>query len=55
MDIMQTLRLAPASYVILVDNSNKLGQINPPFNLLGMMGSGAAKLSYAVELGGNPD
>lgn len=55
MEAMQTLRLPPASYLILVDNSNKLGQVNPPFNLLGMMGGGAARLSYAVELGANPD
>jgi len=54
-EIMQTLRLPPASYVILVDNSNKIGKVNPPFNLLGMMGSGAAKFSYAVELGANAD
>ncbi len=54
-EIMQTLHLPPASYVILVDNSSKVGQVNPPFNLLGMMGGGAAKLSYAVELGAGSD
>jgi len=54
-EIMQTIRLPAASYLILLDNSNKVGQVNPPFNLLGMIGAGAAKLSYAVELGAGSD
>jgi hypothetical protein len=54
-ETLQTLRVSPGSYVILFDHSNKLGQINPPFNLLGMIGSGAARVSYAVELGKAPN
>lgn len=51
----QTIRTAPGSYVLVFDHSNRLGQIQPPFNLLGAIGSGAARVSYAVELGGAPD
>lgn len=51
LESMQSLGLSAGSYVILVDHSNKIGQVNPPFNLLGMIGSGAARLSYSVELG----
>lgn len=54
-EILQTLRVSPGNYVILIDHSSRLGQINPPFNILGMMGSGAAKLSYAVEIGRAPN
>jgi hypothetical protein len=54
-ETLQILRAPPGSYVILFDHSNRLGQINPPFNLLGMVGGGAARVSYAVELGKAPD
>jgi hypothetical protein len=54
-ETVQTLRVSPGSYVILFDHSNKLGQVNPPFNLLGMVGGGAARVSYAVELGKAPN
>jgi hypothetical protein len=50
-----TLRVSKGNYVLVFDNSNKLGQKSPPFNLLGMIGSGAAKVSYAIEVGKAPN
>ena len=47
----QTIELAKGSYVLLIDNSAKLGQVNPPWNPLGMVGAGSTRVSYAVELG----
>jgi hypothetical protein len=54
METMQTLRVSAGSYIILVDHSSKIGRVNPPFSLLGLVGGGAAKLSYAIELGEAP-
>ncbi|HEY5957274.1 MAG TPA: hypothetical protein VIV60_12000, partial [Polyangiaceae bacterium] len=53
-DVTQPLRLSPGVYMIVLDHSQRLGQVNPPFNLLGIMGSGSARVSYAVELGAEP-
>jgi hypothetical protein len=50
-DVSQSVPLAPGIYMMVLDHSQRLGQVNPPFNLLGMIGSGAARVSYAVELG----
>ena len=50
----QTVALPKGSYVLVIDHSAKLGQINPPFNLLGIVGSGSARVSYGVELGASP-
>jgi hypothetical protein len=53
-EVRQTVALPKGSYVLVFDHSSKLGQVNPPFNLLGMVGSGSARISYGVELGENP-
>ncbi len=45
------LRLPPGQYVIVVDNSPSFGSVNPPWNPLAPVGSGALSLSYIVELG----
>lgn len=47
----QRIALNPGLYVIVLDESAQLGTVNPPFNPLGMLGAGAARISYAVELG----
>lgn len=54
-ETVQAIRVTPGSFVMLIDHSNKLGQVNPPFNLLGAIGSGAARVSYAVEVGKAPN
>jgi hypothetical protein len=35
----------------VVDNSAAVGVVNPPWNLLGLVGGGAAVVSYSAELG----
>lgn len=48
----QRITLAKGLYVIVLDDTAQLGNINPPFNPLGMLGqTGATRVSYAVELG----
>jgi hypothetical protein len=47
----QKIPLGPGLYVIVLDESSQLGAVNPPFNPLGMLGGGVARVSYAVELG----
>lgn len=54
-EVSQTIRAAKGSYMLLLDHSAKIGQVNPPFNLLGAIGSGAATVSYAIEVGAAPD
>lgn len=53
-ELRQTLLLPQGSYVIVFDHSAKLGQVAPPFNLLGAVGVGSARISYGVELGEAP-
>jgi hypothetical protein len=53
-EVRQTIALPKGSYVLVLDHSAKLGQVSPPFNLLGIVGGGSAKVSYAVELGEAP-
>ncbi len=47
----QRVPLNPGLYMIILDESAQLGKVNPPFNPLGILGAGAARVSYAVELG----
>lgn len=47
----QRIPLNPGIYVIVLDESTQLGTVNPPFNPLSMLGAGATRVSYAVELG----
>lgn len=43
--------LGPGSYVVVFDMSAQLGTVTPPFNPLDVLGSGASRVSFAVELG----
>jgi hypothetical protein len=44
------MKLPPGEYVMVIDNSDRLGQIAPPWNPLAVVGSGAASLAYIIEL-----
>lgn len=44
------LKLPPGQYMLVVDNSDRLGQVTPPWNPLAGMGSGALSFSYIIEL-----
>jgi hypothetical protein len=50
-DQNQHLRLPPGQYYIVVDNSNRIGMVAPPWSPISMLGAGASVLSYSVELG----
>lgn len=43
--------LPRGQYYLVVDNSSRVGQVNPPWNPLNMVGASAASLSYTAELG----
>ncbi len=48
----QRVPLPRGLYVIVLDDTSQLGNVNPPFNPLGMLGQmGVTRASYAVELG----
>jgi hypothetical protein len=50
-DQRQSFRLPPGQYFVVVDNSDRVGQSNPPWSPLGSLGSNVAVLSYTAELG----
>jgi hypothetical protein len=43
--------LGPGNYMLVLDMSAQLGQVQPPFNPLDVLGSGATRVSFSVELG----
>ncbi len=43
--------LPPGQYYLVIDNSSRVGQVNPPWNPLNMVGASAAVLAYTAELG----
>ncbi|HMA97700.1 MAG TPA: hypothetical protein VKP30_33675, partial [Polyangiaceae bacterium] len=53
-EVSQVIRAAKGSYILLLDHSAKIGQVQPPFNLLGAIGSGSATVSYSIEVGAAP-
>lgn len=50
----QAVPLRRGSYVLIMDNSDRLGQTKPPFNPLDLLGAGTVTVSYAVQLGDAP-
>lgn len=47
----QMLRVPVGQYYAVIDNSHRVGTVNPPWNPLGMVGGSAAVVSYIAELG----
>lgn len=47
----QRIALPRGQYILVVDNSSRVGSVNPPWNPLSMVGANSAILSYSVELG----
>lgn len=46
----QRFKLPPGQYVLVVDNSDRIGQVAPSWNPFAQMGSGALGLDYVIEL-----
>jgi len=47
----QAMRLPPGQYYAVLDNSSRLGSVNPPWNPLGVVGGNTAVVAYIAELG----
>ncbi len=43
--------LPPGQYYLVLDNSQRMGGVNPPWSPLGIVGGTSAVLAYSVELG----
>jgi hypothetical protein len=51
----QRVPLPPGQYVLVIDNSSRVGRVNPPWNpLLNAVGANPVVLSYRLELGETP-
>jgi hypothetical protein len=47
----QVVPLPPGQYYVVVDNSQRMGAVNPPWSPLGIVGGNAAVAAYSIELG----
>ena len=47
----QALRLPPGQYYAVLDNSGRVGSVNPPWTPLGVVGGNTAVVAYIAELG----
>jgi hypothetical protein len=47
----QIVPLPPGQYYVVLDNSSRMGAVNPPWSPLGIVGGNAAVVAYSVELG----
>jgi hypothetical protein len=47
----QVVPLPPGQYYIVLDNSARMGAVNPPWSPLGIVGGNAAVVAYSAELG----
>jgi len=51
----QKIPLPPGQYYVVLDNSAKVGSVNPPWNPLGVVGGNTAVVAHVVELGDADD
>lgn len=47
----QIVPLPPGQYYLVLDNSQRMGAINPPWSPLGIVGGNSAVVAYSVEVG----
>ena len=47
----QVVPLPPGQYYLVLDNSQRMGAVNPPWSPLGIVGGNSAVVAYSVELG----
>lgn len=47
----QVVPLPPGQYYLVLDNSQRMGAVNPPWSPLGIVGGNAAVVAYAAEVG----
>lgn len=54
-DVRRKVRLPMGQYFVVVDNSNAVGVVAPPWNPLSVVGGNLATVSYLAELGDEDD
>ncbi|MCA9629910.1 MAG: hypothetical protein KC766_19700 [Myxococcales bacterium] len=54
-EFRQKFKLPQGHYYVVIDNSNRVGAVSPPWNPLGMVGGNTAIVSYTSELGEDDD
>jgi hypothetical protein len=47
----QIVPLPPGQYYVVLDNSQRMGSVNPPWSPLGIVGGNSAVVAYSVEVG----
>ena len=50
----QRVPLPPGQYMLVIDNSSRVGRVNPPWNPLNAVGVNPVVLSYRLEVGETP-
>jgi hypothetical protein len=50
----QRVPLPPGQYVLVIDNSSRVGRVSPPWNPLNAVGANPLALSYRLELAESP-
>ncbi len=50
-DQRRLIPLAKGQYYVVIDNSSRIGTVNPPWNPLAVIGGNSAVVSYTAELG----
>jgi hypothetical protein len=54
-EVRQKVRLGMGQYYVVVDNSDRVGAVAPPWNPLAVVGGNLAVVSYVAELGDEDD
>jgi hypothetical protein len=47
----QRIPLPPGQYYVVIDNSARMGTVNPPWSPIGILGGASAAVAYSAELG----
>ncbi len=50
----QRVPLPQGQYVLVIDNSSRVGRVSPPWNPLNAVGANPVVLSYRLELADTP-
>jgi hypothetical protein len=54
-ELRRRVKLARGQYYVVIDNSNRVGTVGPPWNPLSPIGANVATVSYSAELGDDDD
>ena len=54
-EVQRKVKVPPGQYVLVIDNSAAVGNVNPPWNPLAVVGGAAVVVSYTAEVGDEDD